>query len=289
MRTTLKGILIFSLSSFFLAANASDINKKLTFSEPKELSFFSSIENSFFIPEKTKGKIPAVILMHTCGGLHSSGAKSNMREWAKKFLAANYAVLVVDHLKPRGVGSNCPGKNAAMPIRIGSTIAAGDAYDAATHLAKYPQIDASRIFTLGWSMGAMASAQVASASSKYFMQPGSIRPRAAAGMYGVCGVGYAKYLKEDIDLPILWLMGEDDLEAPVKECLPTIKALEEKGIITHHTYPEATHSWDMSHMDGKSQVVGNGRKVTYRYNANVTEDSFKRTLAFFESFPSEMK
>src|SRR5262245_58664167 len=51
---------------------------------------------------KGAGPFPAVVLSHPCGPL-----RQHMFEWAQRFLAAGYVVLVVDHLGPRAMQTNC--------------------------------------------------------------------------------------------------------------------------------------------------------------------------------------
>ena len=55
-------------------------------------------------------------------------------------------------------------------------------------------------------------------------------------------------------------------------------------MITAHIYPNVCHCWDCKGNDGFSKISGNGQRVTYRYDSQVTADSERRVLEFFDSF-----
>jgi dienelactone hydrolase len=71
-------------------------------------------------------------------------------------------------------------------------------------------------------------------------------------------------LREDVDRPLLVLMGDADKEAPPADCLPTLHILKERGApVEWYVYPGATHAWD-------------------RYSKEATEDSGRRIFDFME-------
>ena len=230
-------------------------------------------------------KSPAVVLLHSCGGL---GPKTSpdLNRW-KNFLTANgYAVLVIDSLSARKIerGGNCSGRNRPL----GKDRLVKDFFDAVAHLSSIPEIDSSRIFALGFSLGAMTvgiSGDMADGRS-YADKP---HPRAVAGIYGGCRYRHENWLPAKSAFPILWLMGSADLESPPTDCMYAVKKLEAQDIGSEwHIYENATHCWDCKAMDGLVRVSGNGARNTYTYDENATRNSEQRVLKFFEKFPSTL-
>jgi len=228
-------------------------------------------------------KSPAVVLLHSCGGL---GPKTSpdLNRW-KNFLTANgYAVLVIDSLSARKIerGGNCSGRNRPL----GKDRLVKDFFDAVAYLSSMPEIDSSRIFALGFSLGAMTagiSGDMADDRS-YADKP---HPRAVAGIYGGCRYRHENWLPAKSAFPILWLMGSADLESPPTDCMYAVKKLEAQNIGSEwHIYENATHCWDCKAMDGLVRVSGNGARNTYIYDENATKDSEQRVLQFFEKFQS---
>ena len=273
-------VLISGCKSGSVVDNYERKNKPLEFSVSKSASGFES--NTLFTLENEKDN-PTVILMHSCAGIHP-GSVGDLKRWKNLLIDNGFNVLVMDHLSSRGVSKNCSGKN--RPITM--TRLVRDVYDATDFLKDQPGVDSSRIFTLGFSLGAMTGGSAASALQYRYQGDSKPRPRAVAGLYGGCHYGGPTYyLDYDTDLPVLWLMGERDGEAPVQGCTDVSKALLDKGLLTYHVYPEATHCWDCRGLDGFSKVAANGVRVTYRYSDSYTRDSEKRVLEFFNSFPSK--
>lgn len=110
------------------------------------------IKPNFF--DLTK-KYPVVLVLPSCGG--SKGKNENqMRYWVREIVAAGFLVMNVDSLTPRGLTLNC----RPRPIEDGRLLR--DAYDAANKLQGMPYVDADRIFTIGFSLGAMTGLLAAS-------------------------------------------------------------------------------------------------------------------------------
>ena len=121
-----------------------------------------------------------------------------------------------------------------------------------------------------------------------------ILPAGVTGLYGGCKYGNKnkitkKYRFPDLDRPVLWLMGEDDNEAPAKDC-KVVKVIKEKNKLSdYHIYKNATHCWDCKASNGFTKKVGNGNVVTYIYNEKATSDSEERVLAFFNKITNTLK
>jgi dienelactone hydrolase len=87
---------------------------------------------------------------------------------------------------------------------------------------------------------------------------------------------------QDIDKPLLVLMGEDDNETLPSICVPKLEGAKAAGApVEWHVYPKSTHCFDCRHLNGFSKTVS-GRKVIYYYDDKITEDATRRLFAFLE-------
>ena len=276
-------MLAFSVSTSSEACSFNCSNKK-----PKDLKFkLGEPSNSFgagaggnrlILPITDSNKIGAVVLLPGCAGIKSY-SRGDLQRWGDLLLENGYAVLLIDHLSSRGVERNCGKGRALKQYRLYQDVADGVAL-----INKQPTIDKSRIFTLGFSLGAMTGGGLA---AKHNWHGDNVpRPRAVAGLYGGC-YGYGNWLNPAADIPVLWLVGGKDTESPPDDCKPEIRAIKEEGLMTFHEYPNATHCWDCSGLNGYSKTAGNGKHVTYRYDPAITKDSEQRVLNFFNSFQSQ--
>jgi dienelactone hydrolase len=241
------------------------------------------IPNSYFVPEKSKDqKHPAVIIVHTCGGVGYM-TTATLTEWASVLVDAGYGVMVIDSLSDRikNPGDNCNGMQ--RPVRQHRLVE--DILDAATALAKSPLVDAERIFAVGFSLGAMSAGTAAGKVNKE-------RPelRAVAGLYGGCiyesgKFGNEVWLDGSEDIPVLWLMGDKDYEAPPAKCASALQRLKSRIPETEfHLYEGATHGWDTKGMNGRVITAANGATQKYIYDPKITADSHSRVINFFNKF-----
>jgi dienelactone hydrolase len=238
-----------------------------------------SMPNKLFFPKNKSEKHGVVIILHACAGL-TYYEQLHLMEWGELLLENNYAILVIDHLYPRKVSKNC------YPQTLGSSVLVKDVYSAIAFLNKQPAIDKSRVFSVGFSLGAMTNGALASAGRYKQLGNNGPRPRAVAGLYGGC-YSSSRWLEGDGDIPVLWLVGGKDNESPPDSCSWAVNSMEKKGLMTFHKYPNATHCWDCFDLNGWTKTAGNGNRVTYIYDAKVTEDSKQRVLNFFNSFQSQ--
>ena len=198
------------------------------------------------------GPFPAVVLHHTCAGI-----RDHISHWTNTLLKAGYVVLVNDSLGPRGIRSNC-----AVPLAVPTANGVQDALHALESLAGQPYVDAARIGFLGFSWGGMIALLAADKSftDRVPATRKDLRFAAVAAAYPHCRIpagtirrlGEIRYLGEQVDSPLLVLMGEEDVETPVKYCLPTLEALKQKGMkVEWEVYPGAGHGFDQPQASGR--------------------------------------
>lgn len=286
--------LMFSLpitSHAFLGVNSLDENNDLKFrSEFVSASAYASPNTTYErVPTPTaypNSKSPAVVLLHSCSGLTYTSL-TTLNRWKNLLTSHGFAVLVIDSVGTRDIKplSNCWGSKRP----IGKDRLVKDLFDAVAHLSSMPEIDSSRIFALGFSLGAMTAGISGSMAedNSYASKP---HPRAVAGLYGGCRYRSENWLESKSSFPILWLMGSADQESPAAGCMSSVKDLENQGIGSEwHTYESATHCWDCKELNGFTKTSGNGNKVTYLYDEGATQDSEQRVLKFFEKFQTTLK
>ncbi len=221
------------------------------------------------------GPFPAVVLSHTSGPL-----QQHIFQWATRFLAAGYAVLIVDHLGPRHRNSN-------LDHAVSVTEYAQDDVAAMQYLRPMPFVDGKRIVQMGFSYGAMAGLREASESfrKKYF---GGERFAAIVSVYPWCnqqvGSRYQDHQHnffDDTDIPLLVLVGADDDEADPRSCIEKAKENAAKGLpVELAVLPNTTHAFDHTWMKNPVVTHQAGHSVTYRYNPESVEATWKLTLEF---------
>ncbi len=221
---------------------------------------FTRLSNYMFKPAGA-GPFPAVVLMHTCGGIENS----HMRVHGRELIENGYVVLMLDSYGPRGI-SNCKAKP------IASSVGAMDAYAALDFLTKQDFVDKARIYQAGYSWGAVTATLLASPQSAEVLQS-PLRFRATVANYSTCVFGGKNSaLIRDTDRPLLLLLGERDQELPPASCFPLLDEMKSAGApVEWHVYPGATHGWDK---EGESR---NG----YVYDETTAKDATKRMLDFF--------
>ncbi len=246
--------------------------------EVKTLSVFSSLGNAVFKPDVGEGPFPSIVVTHSCGGVDTAALRERMQE----LLDAGYLVLMLDSFKPRGQ-KDCRNNVVRNPLVWRDTL------DALAHLHTLKEVDKTRIYQVGHSMGAFTAAVVASPSvHAYFGSP--YRFRASVGWYGSCGfqasptAPVSHFLRFDTDRPVLLLMAEADRETPIRPfCYPLMEDLKAAGKpVEWHVYGNGvTHAWDVR--AGYSLTTGFGETVVNRFDAEATRDATRRTLDFLRT------
>ena len=227
----------------------------------EKIGAFSSISNKTFKPEGV-GPFPAVVLVHTCGGLRNG----HIKEHAQFLLSKGYVVLIQDSFSPRGSDYCRPGN--MIPVRIGVM----DAYDALEHLRTFPFVDKDRIYEAGFSWGAVI-AQLLSSKSVAEKLDAKHRFKSTVSFYGTCFFNNRVFAPADADKPVLMLIAGKDKEQNLDGCVEYLQDTKAKGSkYEWFTYPEASHGWD------KKGETNSG----YFYDTEVTANSLQRMLNFFE-------
>jgi dienelactone hydrolase len=207
------------------------------------------------------GPLPAVVVMHGCGGLSERKRAAD----ARQFTSWGYVTLEVDSFATRGIATNC------LDERIVARDA--DALGALAYLSTLPFVDPRRIALAGYSQGGIAALEVASAQPvRLFDASPKLTFKAAVAYYPICGPA-----ADELTVPTLVLVGELDDWSPAAACRRMMKRQNGKGVMPKLVvFPEAYHSFDNPK---------NGYGIRYfghwlRYNAEATERAAALTRSF---------
>jgi dienelactone hydrolase len=216
-----------------------------------------------------EGPSPAVVLLHGCGGFHSS-----MISWADRLSRFGYAALAVDSYGPRGIDQQCSGLFPDEQM--------ADGYAALHHLTAKLFVRASHVALMGFSRGggsvlhSLEKGGVAQRSAEKF--------RAGVAFYPIC-----QYASGIMTVPLLVLIGDKDTWTPSSSCEAMAAGRTELGAprtpgdrssIELVVYPGVHHSFDvldLSLAPARGLTV-HGHRV--EYNEDATKDAIVRVRDF---------
>ena len=245
--------------------------------QAKELGLFSALEMGVWKPEGD-GPFPALIIVHTCGGI-----RQQIAYWRKEAVRRGYVAFVIDSFSSRGSTSCRP----LPPVSMARGVK--DVFDAAEHLKTFPFVDKSRIAVLGVSWGAMVGLRSGSPGFVAKAAPAGTPLSAVVSLYPACYLPPfgtspgGEFLLSDVSTPTLVLMGGQDNETQPQECLSRLAPLKERGApVEWHVFANATHCWDCSdqHHQRWNPPWAGGRSVVYLYDSRVTDESAERAFEF---------
>lgn len=242
-----------------------------------------AIPGTLRVPKAASGKVPAVLLLHSAGGIDGTG-----HGHAVNLNAAGFATLEIDMFRPRG-------RTDLGPIRQQDVV--GDVYGALKFLAEHPAIDPDRIAVAGYSFGGTLAILTLEERRQFVHQQITERRFAAhIAYYPVCyffngqlGGKSAPFASDArapwTGRPLLIITGaNDEYEAPdtcvkLRGLLPDAN----RDATTVHVYPGVSHGFDeprsRSYHDYYA-CFGNGCQVRHSFNAAVTADAYRREVEF---------
>ena len=212
-----------------------------------------------------RGRVPAIVLMHGCGG-----PKSPSHRWAAQLAAWGFAALVLDSFGPRHIPQVC-----SDTLRLLPTQRTGDAYGALQFLQGQRGVDPDRIGLMGWSHGGSSALWAVDRDWSLAHQPYPwLRFRATSVFYPGCNFAHPAFTT-----PVLMLMGSADDWTPASPCRRMAKtpAALDSGVQLV-VYPGATHAFDAVRMT----VEAYGH--TLEYDPEATQDAQSRVRAFFDKY-----
>lgn len=204
------------------------------FMPPPEDGIEATVRGLLKIPESS-GQIPAVIVMHGCGGMGSGEVA-----WETRLNEMGIASFSVYSLGSRNIYEMCSGN---AQINIASVLT--DAYRALDVLAEHPRIDASRIAILGRSFGGRTALWVS--HIRFQKQYATSQNQFAAHLAFYPASCYIQLADETAvsGKPMRIFHGSRDNWTPIDQCKAYVDRLQQAGVdIALYEYPDAFHSFD---------------------------------------------
>ena len=201
--------------------------------------------------QKTTEKVPAVVFSHGSEGVSSL----YFDVWAKALNTAGYAVFVVDSFKPRNE-DRVTGPIKQLTWKTTANLA--DALNALKLIATHPQIDAHRIYHMGWSRGGQVVLDAAWPTYQQHIVPGNVKWAGSIAIYPGCNMRYRVDEHGKLPAPLLLMLGEkDDLTLP-KPCMEYADELASEGNpVAYKVYAGATHVFDRLNQPWRKYQEGN--------------------------------
>lgn len=215
------------------------------------------------------GPFSAVVLLHGCGGFHST-----MISWADRLARFGHAALALDSFGPRGIEDQCGGFTDQVE----------DGYAALRYLTTKPFVRASHVAAMGFSMG--GGSVLAALEKGLVEQRYAEKFRAGVALYPVC-----QYASGITTGPVLALIGDADDWTPSSDCEAMVSGQTELGAprtpgdrssIELVVYPGAHHGFDQVELS-----VVPTRGITFKghrieYNEEIAKDSIGRVRDFLQ-------
>jgi carboxymethylenebutenolidase len=207
--------------------------------------------------QQQQQKLPAVVMIHEWWGLND-----HIKDMADELASQGYVVLAADLYNGEVAADPNRARELSSSVGENPEQAVSNLQSAVQHLASLPNVNSSRIASLGWCFGGGQSLQLALNSEQ--------NPLAATVIYYGNLVNDTNELSK-INWPVLGVFGDQDQSIPVESVNAFEQALNETGITNEiYIYPGVGHAF--ANPSGDS------------YAPEETVDAWEKTLAFLKKY-----
>jgi carboxymethylenebutenolidase len=203
-------------------------------------------------------KLPAVIMIH-----ENKGLNDHIKNMANLLAQQGYVVLAVDMFKGEVVTEQNDSRRLTQAVRSNPENAINNLQAAVEYVSSLPNVDPSKIASMGWCFGGGQSLQLALNSQDH--------PLAATIVY------YGSPLITDnsnlskIKWPVLGVFGDQDQGIPVEKVNEFKATLDEVGVPNGiHIYPGVGHAFANPSGDN--------------YAPTETQDAWEKTVSFLKKY-----
>ena len=202
-------------------------------------------------------KLPAVVMIHEWWGLND-----NIKEMADELAGEGYVVLAADLYNGEVATDPNRARELSSSVRENPQQAITNLQSAVQYLASLPNVNSSRIASLGWCFGGGQSLQLALNSEQH--------PLAATVIYYGNLVNDTNELSK-IKWPVLGIFGDQDNSIPVDSVRAFGRGLNETGVTNEiYIYPGVGHAFANPSGDN--------------YAPQETTDAWQKTLTFLDKY-----
>jgi carboxymethylenebutenolidase len=202
-------------------------------------------------------KLPAVVMIHEWWGLND-----NIKEMADELAGEGYVVLAADLFNGEVATDPNRAGELSSSVRENPQQAITNLQSAVQYLASLPNVNSSRMASLGWCFGGGQSLQLALNSEQH--------PMAATVIYYGDLVNDTNELSK-IKWPVLGIFGDQDNSIPVDSVRAFGRGLNETGITNEiYIYPGVGHAFANPSGDN--------------YAPQETADAWQKTLTFLDKY-----
>jgi len=228
----------------------------------KTVEYYQDSQGYLVYPLSTNGtlsnKLPAVIMVHEWWGLNE-----NIKNMANILARQGFVVLAADLYK--GEVANTPQRAAELvqSVRNNQNISIANLQSAVKYLGSLPNVDGSKIVSMGWCFGGGQSLQLALNSQEH--------PLAATVIYYGTPLVTNESSLSEIKWPVLGIFGDKDQAISLEQINLFRKSLDQNGITNEiHIYKGVGHAFANPSGDN--------------YAPKETQDAWQKTLSFLKKY-----
>lgn len=232
--------------------------------ENKTVRYFEDAQGYLVYPVSStdsQGKLPAVVMIHEWWGLNQ-----NIKDMANLLAKQGFVVLAADLYHGNVTDNPQVAMDLVQIARNDQNSSVANLQAAVKYLSLAPNVDSTKIASLGWCFGGGQSLQLALNSQEH--------PLAATILYYGTPLVTDKESLAKIKWPVLGIFGDNDQAIPIQEINQFRTSLNQSGITNEiEIYKGVGHAFANPSGDN--------------YAPKETADAWERTLSFLKKYVVE--
>jgi carboxymethylenebutenolidase len=203
-------------------------------------------------------KLPAVVMIHEWWGLNK-----NIKDMANLLARQGFVVLAADLYNGQVANTTKRAMDLVQTVRNNQSNSINNLQSAVKYLSSLPNVDSSKIVSLGWCFGGGQSLQLALNSKEH--------PLAATILYYGTPLVTDKSSLSKIKWPLLGIFGNKDQSIPLDEINQFRTSLNQSGVTN-----------EVLIYNGVGHAFANPSGDNYA--PKETEDAWEKTLSFLKKY-----
>ena len=203
-------------------------------------------------------KLPAVVMIHEWWGLNK-----NIKDMANLLARQGFVVLAADLYNGQVANTTKRAMDLVQTVRNNQSNSINNLQSAVKYLRSLPNVDSSKIVSLGWCFGGGQSLQLALNSKEH--------PLAATILYYGTPLVTDKSSLSKIKWPLLGIFGNKDQSIPLDEINQFRTSLNQSGVTN-----------EVLIYNGVGHAFANPSGDNYA--PKETEDAWEKTLSFLKKY-----